>query len=140
MNLYECLVFNYRVTASHQRCSIKKGVLKNLAKFTGKHLRQSLFLNKKRPATLLKKETLAQVFSCEFCKIFENNFLQNASGRTASAVSNCLCFDRTKLFSVLKNSAAKSFQLYIWTQLWTYYWNCFMVVRCSVQISPSFFI
>ena len=30
----------------HQRRSIKKGVLKNFAKFTGKHLRQSLFFNK----------------------------------------------------------------------------------------------
>ena len=28
----------------HQRCSIKKGVLKNFAKFTGKHLCQRLFL------------------------------------------------------------------------------------------------
>ena len=32
--------------SSHQRCSIIKGVLINLAKFTGKHLCQSLFLNK----------------------------------------------------------------------------------------------
>ena len=36
--------------SSHQRCSIEKGVLRNFAKFTGKHLCQSL-----RPATLLKK-------------------------------------------------------------------------------------
>ena len=35
---------NFR--SSHQKCSIKKGVLKNFAKFTGKHLCQSLFLNK----------------------------------------------------------------------------------------------
>ena len=27
----------------HQRCSVKKGVLRNFAKFTGKHLCQSLF-------------------------------------------------------------------------------------------------
>ena len=27
-----------------------------------------------RPATLLKKETLAQVFSCEFCEISKNSF------------------------------------------------------------------
>ena len=32
--------------SSHQRCSIKKGVLKNFAKFTEKHLCQSLFFNK----------------------------------------------------------------------------------------------
>ena len=32
--------------SSHQRCFIIKGVLRNFAKFTGKHLCQSLFLNK----------------------------------------------------------------------------------------------
>ena len=32
------------------RCSIKKGVLRNLAKFTGKHLCKSLFLIKLQPA------------------------------------------------------------------------------------------
>ena len=30
---------------SRRRCSINKGVLKNFTKFTGKHLRQSLFFN-----------------------------------------------------------------------------------------------
>ena len=42
-----------------QRCSVKKVFLdRNLTKFTGKHLCQSLFFNKVaalRPATLLKK-------------------------------------------------------------------------------------
>ena len=54
----------------------KKGVLKNLAKFTGKHLRQSLSFNKVACAAynFIKKETLAQVFSCEFCEIFKNIF------------------------------------------------------------------
>ena len=40
-----------------QRCSCKKHVLRNFAKFTGKHLCQSIFLNEfagVRPATLLK--------------------------------------------------------------------------------------
>ena len=53
-----------------------RGVLKNFAKFTGKHLCQSLFFNKVaglRPATLLEKR-LAQVFSCEFCEISKNGF------------------------------------------------------------------
>ena len=31
---------------SHRRCSVRKGDLRNFAKFTGKHLRQSLFFNK----------------------------------------------------------------------------------------------
>ena len=46
----------------------KRGVLRNFTKFTGKHLRQRLFLIK------LQKESLAQVFSCEFCEIFKNTF------------------------------------------------------------------
>ena len=35
---------NYR--SSRQRGSVKKGVLRDFAKFTGKHLCQSLFFNK----------------------------------------------------------------------------------------------
>ena len=49
----------------------KNGVLRNFSNFTGKYLRQSHFFNKVaglRRATVLKKETLTQVFSCEFCK------------------------------------------------------------------------
>ena len=64
---------------------MKNDFLRNFAKFTGKHLCQSLFFNNGlRPATLLKKETLAQVFSCEFCEISKNTFLQNTPGETAS--------------------------------------------------------
>ena len=48
---------------------IQKEVLKNFTKFTKKHLRQRLSFNK-----VIKKETLTQVFSCEFCKIFKSNF------------------------------------------------------------------
>ena len=51
----------------------KKAVLENFANFTGKHLCQILIQNK--AAILLKKGTLAQVFSCEFYEIFKNSFL-----------------------------------------------------------------
>ena len=52
----------------------KKGFLKNFAEFKGKHLYQSLFCKKVaglRPI-FIKKETLAQVFSCESCEISKN--------------------------------------------------------------------
>ena len=45
---------------------MKKDVLGNFVKFTGKHLSQV--------CNFIKKETLAQVFSSEFCKIFKNTF------------------------------------------------------------------
>ena len=63
--------------SSHRRCSIKKGVLKNLAKFTGKHLCQSLFFNKVaglRPATSLKKRLWHTCFSVNFAKFLRTLF------------------------------------------------------------------
>ena len=48
-------IVSINVQISHQRCSVKKGVLRNFAKFTGKHLCQSLWI-------------------CEFCDISTNTF------------------------------------------------------------------
>ena len=62
---------------SHWRRSARQGVLRNFAKLTGKHLCQSLLFNKVaglKACNFIKKETLSQVFSCEFCKISTNIF------------------------------------------------------------------
>ena len=72
-------------------CPVRKGVLINFAKFTRKHLCKSLFFNKvagRRPATLLKKETLTQVFSCEFCEISKNIFSYKTPLVAASACNS----------------------------------------------------
>ena len=48
---------------------------------------RSLFFDKNaglRPATLLKKETLAQVFSCEFFETFKNIFFDRTPLMAAS--------------------------------------------------------
>ena len=58
----------------------KKGVLRNISKLTGKHLCQILFFDKLMACNFIKKETLPQVFSCEFYKIPKNTFPQNTSG------------------------------------------------------------
>ena len=58
--------------AVFQRCSVKKGVLRNFAKFTGKHLKKC------------QKETLAQAFSCEFCEISQNTFFHRTRPVAAS--------------------------------------------------------
>ena len=39
-------VFCKKRCSSHQRCSVRKGILRNFAKFTGKHLCQGLIFNK----------------------------------------------------------------------------------------------
>ena len=75
--------------SNHRRCSLRKGVLRNFAKFTRKHLCQSLFFNKAadlRPkaCNFFKKETLEQVFSCEFCEISQNTFCHRTAPVSAS--------------------------------------------------------
>ena len=65
----------------------KKGVLRNFAKFTGKHLCQSFFFNKvsgPRTATLLKKRLWRSVFSCEFCEISRDIFFTEHLRETGS--------------------------------------------------------
>ena len=47
-------IIYYSVRSSHWRYSIRKGVLKNLAKLTGKRLCQSLFFNKPESCNLFK--------------------------------------------------------------------------------------
>ena len=70
--------------SSRQEVFCKKDVLRNFTKFTGKHLRQSLFFNKicgPKTCNFITKETLAQLFSCQFCEIFwEHFFFQNTPG------------------------------------------------------------
>ena len=53
----------------------KKDVVRNFEKFTEKHLCQSLFFNKFATYNFIKKEALAQVFSCEFYEISRTPFL-----------------------------------------------------------------
>ena len=70
----------------------KKGVLKNFAKFTRKHLCWSLFLNKVlglKSAILLKERPKhKQVFSYEFRKIFKNTFFTEHLRATVSVSTN----------------------------------------------------
>ena len=58
LNILMLLTTTYRSSRLEVFC--QKDVLKNFAKVTGKHL--------------CTGETLAQVFSCEFCEIFTYNF------------------------------------------------------------------
>ena len=91
----------YRVHAEYTSKMIKKksnrtegfckkgALLKNFGKFTGKHLCPSLFFNK--VAGLWKKKTLAQVFSCEFCKISKNTFSYRTAPVAGSLNGSWFC-------------------------------------------------
>ena len=65
---------------------LRKGVLRNFAKFTGKHL-----------CHFIKIDTLAQVFSCEFCEISKNTIFTEHLRPTASLICSNLLDIRWKL-------------------------------------------
>ena len=69
-------LFRKNIQKQPQEVFYEKNVLENFAKFTGKHLCQSLCFDKVGglASNLNQKETLAQVFHCEFCEIFKNTF------------------------------------------------------------------
>ena len=63
--------------SNHQRCSVRKSVLRNFARFTGKRLCQVLFYNKvpgSEPATLLKKRLWYRCFPVNFAKFLRTPF------------------------------------------------------------------
>ena len=64
----------------------KKGVVRNFAKFTGKHPYQRFFFNKVADLyNFIRKETQAQVFSCKFCEISKSTFFYRTPPAAASA-------------------------------------------------------
>ena len=71
---------------SHQRCSMKKGVLRNFAKFT--YARTSFLIELQTEAcNFVNKETLVQLFYCEFCEISKKTLFTEHVWATASVYS-----------------------------------------------------
>ena len=79
----ECYIsFVLTKRSSRPEVLCKKGVPENVAKFTGKHLCQILFLNKVtgiRLATLLKRRIWDSCVLVNFAKFLRTPFLQNTS-------------------------------------------------------------
>ena len=69
--------------SSHRRCFVRKGVLRNFVKLTGRQLCKSLYFNKVacRLVTLLKKRLRQRCFPVNFAKFLRTAFLQNTFGR-----------------------------------------------------------
>ena len=74
---YNCFVIycgNFKFRSSHRRCSVRKGVLRNSEKFTGKHL----FHSQRKTCNFIKMESLAQVFPMNFAS-FSEHLIQRTS-------------------------------------------------------------
>ena len=68
---------------------MKKAVLEISQNSQEKSSTRVFFLNKVvrlQPINFIKKETLAQVLSCEFCEIFKNTFSTEHLRTTASII------------------------------------------------------
>ena len=74
----------------------KKCVVRNFAKFTGKHLRPE-------GCNFIKNETLAQMLSCEFCEISKNTFFY----RTPLVAASAFHVMHHKYFDVFRGHRAK---------------------------------
>ena len=76
LKLWGVATMNRHLTfrSSHRRCSVRKVVLRNFAKFTRKDLCQSLFFNK-------AKRLWHSCFPVNFTKFLRTSILQNTSGR-----------------------------------------------------------
>ena len=81
----------------------KKDILKNFTKFTGKHLCLTLFLQASGLQFYLKRDYLAQVFSCEFCEIFKNTFFTEYLWTTAPRMA----LQRSKSCSIFHGRISK---------------------------------
>ena len=80
------------------RCSVKKAFLEISQNSQENTCARVSFLKKVsvRPAVLLKRATLAQVFFCDFCEISRNTFYDRTPLVAASASRPTRSFYRTK--------------------------------------------
>ena len=84
--------------SSQRRCSVKKVFLQMSQNSQEKTSGRVSFLIKLQALSciFIKKETLAQVLSCEFCEISKNTFFTEHPWRTASELKENLIFLKLK--------------------------------------------
>ena len=81
--------FEVKIRSSHPEVFYKKDVLRNFAKFTGKHLCQRLFLNKvaglrPKACNFIKKSLWRRCFPVNFCEISKNTLFHRTPPVAAS--------------------------------------------------------
>ena len=129
----------YYSEAVVRRCAIKKGVLINFGKFTGKHLWRSLFFNKVvgiRPATLFKKRLWHKCFPMSFAKFLRTPFVTEDFWWLVQTTVN-IC-----LFLVQIQKASKSLNLASHFH-WSHFHRCYFLFPsffCLSQVLFHFFL
>ena len=80
---FHVLIYQCNIQKEPPEVFYNKKCYEKFHKIHRKHLYQCLFFLffNKVYKNCIKKETLIQVLSCEFCEIYPNTFLRNTSGR-----------------------------------------------------------
>ena len=114
--------------SSHQRCSVKEGVLRDFAKLTGKHLCQSLFFNKVAGGAciFIKKGLWRRCFPVNFAKFERTPFSQNTSGQLL-------------LFVIIEKWLHAKYTVYIYIYIYIYiYYNALRITDREQRININF--
>ena len=117
----------------HQRCSVTKGVLRNFAKLTRKHLCHSLFVNKVaslRAVTLLKKRLWCRFFPVR-SRWFRRCFPGDSASGTYTLQKMLQNYVESNLRQVLRRLTKT---LEFWQYL-TVFSHCQKMARCSLTLS-----
>ena len=93
--------------SSHQRCSIKQGVLKDFAKLTGKHVCQNL-----KPAILLKKTLWHRCFPVNFVKFLRIHRRETASKNHQKMPYERICLHWSCRFRSFNTTKSELFCVY----------------------------
>ena len=128
--MLECSVYFLKLWAGSSSASCRSTRLKVLCKKGVLYISQNLQVNTcirvlynkvpgLRPAIFIKKEAPTEVFSCEFCEIFNYTFLQNISGGCFLSWAHILCpwnftFKLSLAISVLNLIHIFIFCLFFW--------------------------
>ena len=105
-NVYACL----GARNSQPKVLCKKGVFRNFAKFTGKHLYQNLYFNRVagiRPGILFKKRLWYRSFRVNFVKFLGIPFLQNTTGRLLLRCVSLTWSKKDNYLHAVRSSCAK---------------------------------
>ena len=110
----------------------KKGVVRNFAKFTGKHLCQSLFFNIVA-ATILKKRLWHRCFPVNSAKFLRTTFLKNTSGRLLLDLLRVHNFPRNNIcITMLFLSDKEDYSL----KLWHHHFFSLTSTHCGINHLP----
>ena len=120
--VHSCLCL---IRSSHQRCSVRKGVLGNFAELTGKHLCQSLFFNKVAGLGLqsLQLYFWHRCFLVNFAKFQRTPLLQNTSWWLLLSYRKCATLTRkwncnVELFWIVVSAFLQTEVFFYWNGYW----------------------